>query len=318
MLEKLKKISDTKFQRVNFKAFFFFLTFSFLIWILVQFSKKYEENIKVPVVYTTIPKDKIISKQPIFLELKLRENGFKIAWVSLFQKEFKIDLSKLQIVHDSLIFNIENNTKKIRANLGLNLEDVVFLDDVLRIGFQFKEVRKVPVKAQMNIEFKPGFASQDSLKITPDSIKISGSKKKVDAIHAIKTKLINLKNVDQSLTGKIPFDTTGIGDITLYQKAANYTLEVEKFTEGKIDVPIFVINAPKDMEVIIFPKNLKVVFKVSLKNFDKVSKNDFRVVCDYEDLKGEQDFFIPKIVEKPHFITNLRLNINKVQFVVKK
>ncbi len=318
MFEKLKKIYKTKFKRVNFKAFSFFLFFSLLIWILVQFSKKNEETIHVPITYIEIPKDKIISDKPIYLNLKLRENGFKILWLSLFKKDLVINLSELEANGKVLIFNVETNTKEIRELLGLNLDDVVFLDDVLQISYQKKEVKTVRVFPVENIEFQPGFSTNDSLRIKPDSIKISGSGKAISKIKDLKTRPITLTKVDSEISGKIEIDTTGIGEVTLYHKTVNYSLDVEKFTEGKMEAPIFMVNIPENTEIVIFPKTLNIIFKVSLKNYDKVSKSDFRVVCDYSDLKEGQSFLIPKVVKRPESITNLRLNINKVQFVIKK
>ncbi|HET8838236.1 MAG TPA: CdaR family protein [Flavobacteriaceae bacterium] len=272
----------------------------------------------MPITYSTVPKDKIISKKPVYLDLKLRENGFKIAWLSLFKKDLMIDLSTLKDTGSELVYDVESNTKKIREDLGLSLEDVVFLDDILKIKYELKEVKTVPVVSVEKIEFQAGYASSDSLQIKPDSIKISGSEKMISEIKTLKTKPIVLTKVDSDISGTIPIDTAGIGKVTLYQKTVGYSLDVEKFTEGKLEVPISVVNAPENVEIAIFPKTLYVIFKVSLQNYDKISKNDFRIVCDYADLKEGQNFFIPRVVEQPENISNLRLNINKVQFVIKK
>lgn len=318
MLENLKKISSTKFKRTNFKAFSFFLLFSFLIWVLVQFSKKYEETIRFSVAYTQVPKDKIITKEPVYLNLKIKENGFKIAWVSLFKKKLNIDLTELEANGKELVYNIENNTQNIRQQLGLSVEDVVFLDKYLRVNYQQKTVKIVPVISQVSVDFNPGFSTNDFLKISPDSIKISGPKGIIDEINALKTVPFKLKNVDSDVTGTVAIDTFGIGKITLYKRNVDYNLTVEKFTEGKVEVPINVINAPEEMDIAIFPKTVNVIFKVSLENFKEITKSDFRVICDYNDLEEGQGFFIPKVVKSPKMVTNLRLNINKVQFVIKK
>ncbi|HET8808958.1 MAG TPA: YbbR-like domain-containing protein [Flavobacteriaceae bacterium] len=318
MISDLKKIAHPRFKRTNFKAFSFFLGFSLLIWILVQFSKTYQEAVRIPVEYSQIPKDKIIDDKPVFLDIRLEESGFRIAWFSLFKNDLKIDLTKLDSNGEELVYNVENHSQEIRQQLDLNPEEVVFMEETLKIPYQQKTVKTVPVLSQIQVDFQPGYASNDSLRISPDSITISGAKNKVDSIKSLKTIYLELKKVNGPVSGSIAIDTSGIGEITFYENKVNYSLQVEKFTEGKIQVPINVTNAPEGMEITIFPKTLTVIFKVSLENYKDISKSDFRVVCDYRELEEGQSFFIPKVLKKPEKITQLRLNVNKVQFVVQK
>lgn len=318
MLENIKKLSKTRFKRTNFKAFSFFLIFSLLIWILVQFSKTYQEIVHVPIDYVEMPKDKIISDEEMFLELKLKENGFRIAWFSLFKKNLKVNLSELEGNGNFLVYDVESNSKKILQQLEMGAEEVTFLNEVIDIRYQQKAVKIVPVSSKIQLDFQPGYASNDTIKISPDSIKISGPIKKLKAIETVKTEPLILEKVDGSVSGTVSIDTNGFDQITFYKHKVNYSLKVEKFTEGTLEAPISVINAPENMEIVLFPKTLKVIFKVSLQNYNEISTNDFRIVCDYNELEEGQQFFIPKVLKRPKAITNLRLGINKVKFIIKK
>lgn len=318
MLEKIKKLSRTKFERTNFKAFSFFLIFSLLIWVLVQFSKTYEENIRIPIDLVNVPKDKIMSGEDRFLKMKLEENGFKIAWFALFRKDLKVDLSQLEATEGQLVYDVQGNSAKIRQTLELNAEDVTFLEDKIFIDYQQKAVKTVPVKSRIQLDFQPGYDTNDTIRISPDSIKISGPKKILNSIKMVETIPLTLKKVDGSVSGSVAIDTAAKNAITFYANKVNYSLTVEKFTEGKLEIPISVINAPEDMEIILFPKTVQIIFKVSLQNYEQVSKSDFRIVCDYSELEEGQQFFIPKVVKRTKTISNLRININKIEFIIKK
>lgn len=319
MLENIKKLSKTRFKRTNFKAFSFFLVFSLLIWILVQFSKTYEETIQVPVHLVEAPKDKIIADQAVFLNMKLQENGFKIAWFSLFKQQIEINLSQLDTTQKKeLVYSIEKKSEKILQQLGLNSEDVVFLEETIVFPYRQKAVKKIPIVSKIELRFKPGYASYDTMNISPDSIQISGPEKQIKAIESIKTVPLTIKRIDESISGSVSLDTKELKEMTLYKNEVDYSLEVEKFTEGQLKIPIHVVHAPKEMEIVLFPEQLKVTFKVSLKNYDEVSKNDFRIVCDYNELEEGQRFFIPKVIKQPEIISNLRLGANKVKFIIKE
>ncbi len=49
-----------------------------------------------------------------------------------------------------------------------------------------------------------------------------------------------------------------------------------------------------------------------------VEAENFRVVCDFNDIDEGDDFIIASIVKSPSFVRNLRLNERKIQFVIKR
>ena len=146
---------------------------------------------------------------------------------------------------------------------------------------------------------------------------ISGAQKILDTISYLPTKSIELFQVKQKQKGTIAIDENGLDGIELYRHTVDYNLSIEKFTEGKLEIPIEILNPPKGKEVKIFPKQLNVIYKVSLKNFSKITKDDFKLVCDFKDIDETQQFLIPKIVDKPEIVSSVRLNLKKVQFVLK-
>lgn len=318
MLDDLKKIPKKRFKRTNFKAFSFFLGFSLVIWFLVQFSKTYEETIQVPIALIEVPKDKIITDSEAFLDIRYRDNGFRISWFSLFKKDLRINLSQLKENQGKLVYHVEDHSSNIFKQLDLPPEKVTFLEKSLKFDYQQKTVKVVPVISKLEVRFKPGYASYDSVTISPSSIKISGPKNRINAIEAVYTLPLNFKKVDHTLSGEIAIDTKKLNDISLYTSRVDYLLEVEKFTEGTVQIPIKIINAPRNMNFVLFPSSAQVVFKVSLQNYDQITQSDFKIVCDYNELEDGQQFFIPKIVDSPNEITHMRLGVNKVKFIIKE
>ena len=170
----------------------------------------------------------------------------------------------------------------------------------------------------IEVSYAPGYNSDEQFVIEPDSIEISGSKKVLDSIKSIYTQKVILKNISSNTKGMVGIDTTPYPKVTYYQQEVEYLVKTKKFTEGRLNIPIEILNAPKDASVSIFPKEVIVIYRVSLDGFEMISKNDFVVVCDFSDLSENQNFLIPKIKKKPSSVNVIRLNINKVQFVLKK
>lgn len=317
-MSKTFNIKKLPFKKSNFKAFFFFLIFSVLIWALVQFSKQYQQVVNVPIYFKSIPKDKIIEEKKASFKVRVTGDGFRLGVLSLSSPSITIDLDELPCDESYIYYSLAKKKSEIEEKLELDFKNVVFLEDQVKIPYQQKEVKTVVIEPQITVDFAPGYASNGILKINPDSVKISGTKKVLDTITRIKTKRLNLKKSKQNLTGRVALDTVALKGISFYKNAVNYSLDVEKFTEGKVEVPVTVMNMPKKINLSIFPKEIAVIFKVSLKNYRRVSKSNFRIVCDFKDVQEGRNFLIPRLVEKPNFITSYRLNVNKVQFVIKK
>lgn len=313
-----KRLRQTVFKKTNFKAFFFFLFFSVLIWVLVQFSKNYRQIVTVQVEYINTPKDKIVNKRTDAFEVRMNDNGFNIAWFSFLKPRVQISLDDLEVAEDNLIYNLNDSKIELQQQLDIDLEELTILQDTLAIPFVQKKVKKIPIKSNIEINYAPGYSTNEKLVLKPDSIQVSGASEEIDSLKYIYTEKLNLANVHHDLQGKVALDTTQYNKITFYRNRVNYSLKVEKFTEGRAEVPIEVINAPPQINLSIFPKKVVVIYIVSLKNYKTINKNDFKVVCNYREITGNQTFLIPKLVQKPEGVTSTRLNINKVQFVIKK
>ncbi|NJW55614.1 YbbR-like domain-containing protein, partial [Salinimicrobium sp. CDJ15-91] len=70
--------------------------------------------------------------------------------------------------------------------------------------------------------------------------------------------------------------------------------------------------------VVIFPKETVLFFQVNLTEFNKVTASDFRIVANFNNVRENQDFIIPEVVEKPEFTSNIRLSEKRIQFIIKK
>ena len=313
-----KRLRSTVFKKTNFKAFFFFLFFSVLIWVLVQFGKNYRQVISINVEYIDTPKDKIVKKKNGAFKVRMNDNGFNIAWFSFLKPTVKVGLDDLPIQGNDLIYNIEKDKLELQQQLDVDIDELTFLQDTLAIPFVQKKVRKIPIKSRIEVNFAPGYSSNEELLIKPDSIQVSGASTEIDSLKYLYTEKLRLTNVKNDLNGKVSLDTLDQKNITFYRNQVSYSLKVEKFTEGRAEVPIEVINAPPNINLSIFPREAVVVYVVSLENYKRLNKNGFRVICDYSEVSGNQTFLIPKLVEKPKQVTSSRLNINKVQFVIKK
>lgn len=285
----------------------------------MQFSKQYNEVLDIPVKYANVPPDKLLlDDTPQDIQLRMQENGFRIAWFSLFPPTLTIDLSKAYVENGSLVYVIDENRAEIQSQLEIDFDDNQFVRDALVLDYEQKQEKKLPVRSQVEIEYAVGYSAVEELSIEPDSIRVSGPDNILDTLSGLQTFPLKLSKVKSDQSGFVFLDTTSLPNVTFYRDRVKYSVDVEKFTEGKVQVPIELINVPQNLNVIIFPKETVLFFQVNLKDFSKVTASDFRVVADFSNVRGEQDFLIPEVIKKPDFTSNIRLNEKKIQFIIKK
>jgi hypothetical protein len=125
--------------------------------------------------------------------------------------------------------------------------------------------------------------------------------------------LTDLKNdIDQTVALEIT------PNLNFSNKFVQVIGEVDKFTEGKLNVPVSVINLPKAISLSIFPKEVPVVFYTNLSSYNSINATDFVVTCDYNRLGNSTNVLIPILESYPPTIKNASLQINKLEYVIKK
>jgi len=285
----------------------------------VQISKEYTQVIDIPVYYVNVPMDKSISKEkPENLQLRIEDKGFAIWYYKIFRPEIKLDLGKTSVESGELVYNFEANRESLEEQVNINFENARFIQESLAIKFQPKKKKRVKVNPKIKLNYAVGYSAGKPISLSPDSVEVSGPGDIIDTLQNLQTSQLQISNIKSNVSGTIEIDTSNLGMLSFYTNEVAYSQEVEKFTEGSVNVPVEILNLPDDTNISIFPKDVLVYFQVNLRQYEMVKADNFKVVCDFNDIDKGDDFIIARITEAPSFVRNLRLNERKIQFVIKR
>ena len=146
-----------------------------------------------------------------------------------------------------------------------------------------------------------------------DSIKIVGAVDKIKTVNEVTTKELKLKKVNTSIDEDIALNE--IRDIEIFPKKVNVKAEVKRFTEGKMEVPLTIINKPKDVLINYFPKTVTLSYYVDLESFNEIKASDFLVECDYNEISENQTYFIPRVTKLPEFVKRINVKQKRIDFI---
>ncbi|QXP74335.1 YbbR-like domain-containing protein [Tenacibaculum sp. AHE15PA] len=297
------------------KTFFGFLLASILFWLLINLSKEYTVEIAIDTVYTNLSIEKTIIETPIKkIPLLIKGSGFKLISTSFSNDQVVLNLEKANRKKDvDYYFYAEKLQSEVQSQLKSGIELISIQKDTIPLKIGTLHSKEVPLITNLDINFKLGHDLSSPVIVKPNTVLISGEESLLKNISFLELEPINLDNVAKNI--KINASINTPPNIKPNITSAEISVFVDKFTEGEIEIPVSIKNAPK--EINIFPKKVKIIYKVGLKNFNKVDANLFKIECDYNQVKNNQATYLtPKLTELPDSISVVRIVPKKIDFLI--
>ena len=314
------KKMDTLKSNKKLRVFLLFLLLSFMFWTLIKLSREYISEVEFGLTYTDVPQNKLIQNEASEkIKLTLKTSGFKLLRYGFKQKNLEYTLTEIDRKTGTEYYSeTSSNINFLQAQLSAETVVLNAEPDTLFFDLGVRKSKEVAVISEVNYEFKTGFNFVQPVELDPKVVTISGPEKMIDTIEEVFTEAITLQDLATSFTQKVgvlaPNDA-----VELSEEEISVIGEVDKITDGSFSIPFEVINLPRNYLISTYPKEVKVVFQVALKDFNKIPENSFRVQCDYKQSEDNNlDYLIPQVVEKPEIIFDVKVIPNKIEFLIKK
>lgn len=288
---------------------------------LINLSKKYSTTITYAIEFDRLAQDKILQEEPIKeLKLQVSGTGFKLFSSSFFDKKIKLSVNQLSKKSKNDFYLLTRDSQdEIQKQLasGLLLQDV--LKDTIYLKLGSLQTKKVSVVPNLFIKYKFGYDIAEKILLKPDSILVSGPELQLQKINNVQLAKLELKDVSENIIQTVPIVFPSNNKVKTSVNAVEVKIMVDKFTEGEFEIPVIIKNISPQKKLNTFPKTVKVVFKIGLKNFNKVTKDSFEIVCDYQQAKKDGlNYLIPKLKSKPLYVSSVRIVPEKIDFLIYK
>lgn len=320
MKTKVENKAERSQNNKKLRVFLLFLMLSFLFWMLIKLSKNYITDVKFDLVYVDEPKNKLLqNNSDNTITLTVNTIGFKLLRYSLKGKKLNYSLTDLEKKKGTEYYSItKSKINYLQAQFQAETIVLKVKPDTLYFDLGVKKSKKVQIIPKVNFQFKPGFNLTNKYSIKPEFVTISGPTKFVDSIQSVATELLELSDVAASFDVPVKL-INDLDAISLSTDQVNISGEVEKITEGSFNLPFKVINLPRKQIISTFPKEVKVVYQVALKDYNKITENSFVIQCDYrETIDNNLEYLVPKIIEKPNILFDVKIVPNKIEYLIKQ
>ncbi len=289
----------------------------------MSLSKEYTIELSVPVNYINLPTDKVIANNlSETIEIEIKSSGFNLLIYKLKQNKevVSIDIKNLKPLTIKNHYYLLTNSKidKITAQFD-DIKVIKIYPDTIFLNFNKKVTKTVPVKANLKIDFDKLYQQSDSIKLSPAFIEISGAADLIDKIKYLETEPMYLKNITDSLSLKLNIlKTPELKLIDLSQLTVQATINVTKYTEAIIELPIGVENLPTGYGLKLFPDKVSVKYNVAFQNYEKINPLQFRAVVNYLKIEPGSNKLKIQLLKFPPEVRAIKMNPEKVEYIIRK
>jgi len=312
------------FNRQKLVVFTVCLFISSLFWVLLAFNGTYSTVVEVPVKYINIPEGNLLlGRLPTTLKIEISGSGYLLSSYLLQPDQAEVILDGRQIGISSTGNSDEAFLTTIHGIDFFNQahSDVRLLHispDTLFFTFSKQAHRKIPVHLVKELSFEKQYDLIDSIFLQPDSVTISGPAGLLDSIYRIRTERLVLSGINKSGTYKLNLQRPE-SRLSYAPAEVKVTLNVDKFTEASISVPVTIDHLNNKDSISIFPEVVQLVYLVSLRDYNRIKPNLFHVTMDANDLKTNKGSTLRLNIKKqPSFIKLIRMEPESTEFIIRK
>lgn len=316
-IENIKQKAE-RTNKHSVLTFLVFLAISTAAWFLVKLSEMYVTQTTYRLVLVEAPADRWVSSENQSVKMSLNIDGFHTLRYKMIREPNRV----VTIPLDEVTYRLENgNTysfssqyvaERVAESLDINASDITMNDAKIYFTMDVLKSKVVPVALQSDIKTQRQYGVYGLPMLNPASITIFGPQEVIDSVKVVKTVLLSKTNVSQSFSVTLPLDLLD-GQIHSNVKEVTAEVEVEKFTEMDIEVPIKITDS---LKVRFFPEKMSVKCLVAMKDYASISPDNFSVAVDRQQLKAMQPLLDVRLAAWPNTVQILGTRPDKVEYLI--
>ena len=319
---KIKRILLNK-KIVAFLVCLFIATF---LWLINALNRNYTKTVAIPVRFINLPKNKSLSSElPKEIQADIKASGAKLFFIDFkkHENEIVIDLNnyiKNQNQSKSLAINTALSIGNLSRLFNTEIELIKVKPDSIYFSFGKAYKKVVPVVPDLQVDFDTLYNYGDKVKIYPSSVTLFGDSLLLNAIDEIRTEKIILNNLNKTINQKalliLPEELEE--RVGLSSNEVNLSINVDKFTQLNLEVPIDIVGVPSQLDLKTFPNKTTLQIKVGLLEYDSLQASQFKLVVDYKDIQKNKHKLPVKIEQQPDNVNIIKIIPDKVEYLIKK
>jgi YbbR domain-containing protein len=313
---------EWKERRKDHLVFVICLILAATFWFLIKLSDVYAVSYNLKVKYTHVPMGHLItSLQDSTVTIHFKSNGYNLLDLLIHRQldtlSVNLDECNLRKISDkTYVVTTASLREPVAQKLGINDQDLDFSKPQLTFYMEKLSSKKMPIQARLDLTFKSQY-NLYKYEITPLMVRVFGPKKVLDTLQNLYTQVIRKEKAQGKIKTEIPVANPLPRMLKFYPPVVTVTLDVEKYTERSVTVPVDVSGIHPVIRT--FPLNVTVNFNVFIRDYEKIHPGQFRIVPNVKniDLNTVKKLRL-EVISAPKNVSNVRVVPPEVEFIIVK
>jgi hypothetical protein len=291
------------------------IAFSVIIWGTISLSEEYYANVNVSLRIVGYPNDYTIGNEiPENITIKLRGIGWKLFSVNI-GKDVTYNISVEGDSGFKQIKLMDHLTDNRWMLSELDIIDIV--PNSLSFSIERRVKRKLPIVADLSLDFKVGYGLAKDVVLEPDSVVIDGPQSVVNSLTEIKTKKIRLSSLDKLTIKNIGF--IYLPGTSYGTRFVSVNLDIQRIVDKQFDdIDVEVLDVPPDRAVILLPNKISCNVRGGIEILGKLEKDQFRAFVFYRDVVLDTLGNVIPHIEHPDNTTLKYIKPERLRYIIKK
>jgi hypothetical protein len=291
------------------------------LWFLHAMGKDYSTSLTYSVKYVNPPENLFLANTPPSkLELNVEAHGFTLLRHKL---AFSFSPIVLDLLAISQSLESANNEYRVPSEnlirrIGTQVSKEITINGVspqnISLVFDKLNTKKVSVLPQVELNLKPQFSLKGKVEAKPDSIEITGPAAVLNTIDVLKTEKLVFEGLDKNTERSVP--VTHPDNTNISPEKVMVHIPVEKYTEKELTLPVQVIHLPEDVNLKLFPPNIKVTVMVGLSEYENVSSRDFSATVDYNQALAGENHLEVSVETSKAYVQLMKIVPNSIEYLI--
>ena len=293
----------------------FITLFSIVLWVFVSFSGEYFTTLKFPIKVTGIPENKSLADQSVQeVTLNLKGQGWQLAQLTFGRNPDFIVKANPSSGKQSIALRNE-----IDANNWLSTSLQVLEIEPEKINFDVESIssKTVKIEPQIDMTFKSNYGLVSGVKLSPDSVRISGPESVISKVENVYTEEKTFEGTDKTINENIALQKIDFVEMSIDQ--TNIEFDVQKIVDKTFEnILVDMRNIPPSRELLLFPAKINVVLRGGINILGKLNNDDIKAYVNYNQALRDTLGAIEPNVEAPEYTTVIDKKPRKLEYIIKQ
>ncbi|HVO75234.1 MAG TPA: hypothetical protein VMT35_14485 [Ignavibacteriaceae bacterium] len=291
------------------------IIFSVILWVSISLSGDYFATYNIPIKLINFPPGYTTgTKLPGQVSVRLKGEGWKLISVSLGTES------------DYLV-SVGNDSGKVAVDLNSHLSDNQWLSSGIEVisitpdtlSFIVEKIsnKKVKIKPDLNLNFKPGYGLATPVRINPEYTTIHGPGRFLRNLSVIPTRQLYLNHLDSKRTELLSLPE--IPGMTYDNNYVRILLDIQKIVDKNFDnEPVEINDIPHNRSVILLPGKIGIGVRGGIDILAKLTRDKINLSVNYNDIMRDTLGTISPVVLLPENVSLLYLKPERLRYIIKK